>query len=201
MIKKRSNRTSKPKNGQTDNALKRVKATKLNLATLAATIQKLTLHTRRDLADSQQKILVLDEKIGKIDQNLDLTHQAVCAVNEMIVGHTDTISGGLIEAERQHDEMFTVIGTRVDAVTARVRSIEECQANRYAAALEKLEVLEERMPQMETKIKTLEGNLDTIENLYAKINLRIVSVMWMSLAIIGVLMVTLGVLGWILYRH
>lgn len=208
MIKKRSNRTSKPKQGPAESALKRVKATKLNLATLAANLHKLTLTTRKDLVDSKKKILTLEEKSIGVDQslvtiekNIDLCHRNVCTVNETIGTHIESLTGTLMEVGKKHEDKYSSLGVRVDAVITAARSAEECHATQYAAALDKIESLEERIPRLETRIKTLEGHLDTVETMYERINLRIVSVMRMSLAIIGVLMITLGVLGWIMYRH
>jgi chromosome segregation ATPase len=188
--------------GVSESVLKRTKATGLDLAVLSEQLQDLKTDTCRDLDTSRSRIQALDEQmmavdgvIHSIDHNIGQCQTVVLAVKETLESETGHITTALRQAEEEHQGRYAVLDERINAVDAVIRSIEEKQAQQQEAVHNRIQALEERMPQMESEMKALVVNAERIEQFQQRINARIVTVMKMSLAIIGVLIVTTIVLG------
>jgi chromosome segregation ATPase len=214
---------------KSESALKRAKATKLDIAILTEAIQGIKADACKDLDLNQKQILLLEDKVTMVDNVIHSIGENIAQCQTVIVSVKDTLdvhardrAAAHHEAEHEHEERYAALDDRMNALGELIRSIDERNTQQYEAIQSRIQMLEERLPLLEdrvplledriplledriplleTNVKTLDNNVDRIGQFQLKINARIITVMRMSLMIIGVLVVATVVLGLIFYKH
>jgi chromosome segregation ATPase len=191
-----------------ESILKRTTASKLDIAMLVDHIHDLHADTSNDLDMHQTMIRDLDDKITSVDnairsvgQNIDQCQTAVLSVKQMLDDQSHDLTAAFEGAGQEHQERYAAIDERITAMGELIRSIDERTVQQYEAMQNRIQSVEDRMPRFATEVTSLQNNVNRIELAQHKINTRIITVMRMSIVMIGVIVVTAIVLGMIFFRH
>jgi hypothetical protein len=197
---------------KSESALKRANATKLDIALLAENLQAFKSDACKDLENNQQQIKLLEEKLATVgdvihllDNSIAECQNGVLAMKETSGVHNGEFVSGLKQFDLEHEDRYLALESRMISMCELIRSVDERNTEQYDAMQHRLQLLEERIPQLETNFKAFEtsvdGHVDRIEKIQRAINTRIISVMRISLMSFGVFVVTALILGLFFYKH
>jgi chromosome segregation ATPase len=208
--------------GKPESLLKRTIATKLDVALLVDHIQTVNSGTLRDLDSNQKQLRQLEDKVLNVDtdihtigDNIIQCQNVILSVKDTLDVQTRSLMDAFKETEREHEERFAAIDEKMDAtadvirslddrmntVADGVRSVDEKHTQRFEEIHSRILALEERLPQLSVEVKALGSSVERLAQVQAKINVRILTVMRMSLLMVGVLVAATAVVGWIFFKH
>lgn len=183
------------------------KATTRDLATLVEIIDGLRAERSGDLDRYEEQLRLLDDKFTKVDEeihaidgNIGLCQNVIHSVKEALDVQARDLSNVLKEGEQEYQEHYSALGDRVNTIGASIREVDERNVQQYGSMHGRLQLLEGQIPRLETELLSLGSNVERIEQLQLKINARLLTVMRMSLTMIGVLVAATVVLGLIFFR-